>query len=829
MIATDFETSVSPNPIFVGETGKFKITSTIGQPSIISFPKIDGIQWIKNSPSTSVQIMNRNRTDSVAYLFNALKPGTYIIPAIKVQIANRVLATKPTNITIKNRLFSDNKETLTIDELIFLKIKYDNSEIPPTKIYLGQDIKLTIELYVDERLKIHTDKFDQTRSFTNPTNYFPTLNLNNVVFQDYSKQNPYNSKFLYDDNKSTIENNRRYQVFRYYTNIAGVEPGTIGGTVEHSVPVIDPNNQNDRSRNRRREDFFNTDDFFGFSGFSRRKKLISHTAKKEIDPIEIISIPSEKSEEGNYLGLIGQWKIRLELDREEVDVGEDVTLLLTAMGSGNVANLRVPELELQGFRIYPPEITREVQDNSVGKIKWVIIPLNSHTSFPQLKFSTFNANKGEFELFQFQPSLTVKATESRLESGPLVEDYGQGEELSTIKERSINRATDILYIKTELNNYITLPLWTHAKSKITILFIGGPAFFICILFIVTRREKFLGSDVVRRRNEARKNRSRVFQKVKQATPEDLPSIIRSELVPFLIAIFNLPPGSTLSELTKKVDDKELVEILKQAEIGGYMPGKTATIQSKVLLAKVKELLIFVFCCILPSICLGTGSFEDAAKLYDDGRLDEAKQIYESLNRVGAGNSGILFNLGNCAYRKAEYGHAIVYYEKARRLAPRDSEIRENLNFVRSQLNLPPIPSNDHPMEIIRWSRDHLRPDEWLIGAGIVWLSFWLLLAFSRVQRKNYPIVQFLLVLLFVVANWAFFAQKQSTYSPHQGVIIAQDAPLYRLPQEGDEKNAKSVLNSGEFVTLAEKRANWSRIRIDQNEGWVKNSAVEVIW
>ena len=52
--------------------------------------------------------------------------------------------------------------------------------------------------------------------------------------------------------------------------------------------------------------------------------------------------------------------------------------------------------------------------------------------------------------------------------------------------------------------------------------------------------------------------------------------------------------------------------------------------------------------------------------------------------------------------------------------------------------------------------------------------------------------------------------------------------MYRLPQQGAD-SAKMVLDAGVYVEIVEPRTEWTRIRIDQAEGWVKNTAIDVIW
>jgi tetratricopeptide (TPR) repeat protein len=219
----------------------------------------------------------------------------------------------------------------------------------------------------------------------------------------------------------------------------------------------------------------------------------------------------------------------------------------------------------------------------------------------------------------------------------------------------------------------------------------------------------------------------------------------------------------------------------------------------------------------------------AAAAYDDGRVAEARALYEQLHQPDRVYPVLLYNLGNCAYREGKYGEALSYYERARRLAPRDSDIVENLNFVRSQLRLPSVRNGDSPLAALRAWRDWLRPDEWLAIAGLAWLGFWSVLAISRWRRQGLHLAAALPLLVagvLAVAAWA--AQLQSTYQPGQAVVTAPITELYALPHK-TERKAGPPLKAGDYVTVIEQRSEWSRVRIDEAEGWIRNSACQHFW
>jgi tetratricopeptide (TPR) repeat protein len=65
-----------------------------------------------------------------------------------------------------------------------------------------------------------------------------------------------------------------------------------------------------------------------------------------------------------------------------------------------------------------------------------------------------------------------------------------------------------------------------------------------------------------------------------------------------------------------------------------------------------------------------------------GDYEGARQRYEAAVATGAQDPRLLYNLANATYKTGDLGRAIVWYERALRLAPRDEDIQANLRFLR---------------------------------------------------------------------------------------------------------------------------------------------------
>lgn len=80
-------------------------------------------------------------------------------------------------------------------------------------------------------------------------------------------------------------------------------------------------------------------------------------------------------------------------------------------------------------------------------------------------------------------------------------------------------------------------------------------------------------------------------------------------------------------------------------------------------------------------------FESANAAFAAGRFAEARQGFAELIAHDGPSPAVLYNLGNAAFRDGRVGEAIVSYERALQLAPRDQDIRANLRQVRKAAGL----------------------------------------------------------------------------------------------------------------------------------------------
>lgn len=804
-----------PNPILVGERGEL-VLSADGDSRLAGLPDVEGIEWLNTSPSvtSSIRIVNGRRTArfSSTYAFRATKPGRHNFPSLAVSVGSQAYKTGPMTLVATRREHAVGQKKVPLSDLIYMKIAYNGSKDPPTTLYAGQELRLTVTLYVYAGLEV-------ARSFKTVRSFFPVAKIDNGVFREYElkEADQSKSKFLYRHSEQTIDG-KRFDVYLYQGTVSPIVPGEMSGTLTHSLPIIES-----RPRRPTRRDPFN--DFFSFGP---RRPVVEHKLEAKVAPIKVLPLPRPADQDGHYLGLMGLWEVQFKTDKEEVAAGAAVELRLRLRGRGNIQNLTAPELTVPGFTVYTPKVVRRPDnDMSEAEIVWVLVPRRAGLELGELSFATFDPETGAYMAHRFAPKLVV--TPGQEQPGAtgqrFIDNGGDGELLPAAKTA---RAEDILYIKKDLGAGIVLPLWRNAVLGLCLGVAGGPLLYLLVLLLAGRREKLMGSASFRRRQEALKRRGSILRELRGAAPEQVPELVRTQVVPYLLALFELPPGATTAELLEVIDDPELVDILKQAEQNQFMPGAAGRLDVQQLLAKLGKLTMALVCFALVASARGDSLAGRAAAAYDQGKAAEAQALYRQALAAGQGNANVYYNLGNCAYVQGRLGRAVAAYERARRLKPRDSDIVENLNFVRGKLGLPPVAQADTPLALLRITRDKLRPDEWLLLAACLWAVVWAGLALGRWRRRRPFAILVLPSLLLLLAIAAPATQWRSVYARNQGVIVAPNTPLARLPGNG-EQAATRLLDAGVYVTIAERRSEWTRVRLDQADGWVRNEALAMIW
>lgn len=219
-------------------------------------------------------------------------------------------------------------------------------------------------------------------------------------------------------------------------------------------------------------------------------------------------------------------------------------------------------------------------------------------------------------------------------------------------------------------------------------------------------------------------------------------------------------------------------------------------------------------------------FDTANKLYEEGNFVTAISAYLHLTSGGRTAPVVYFNLGNAYFKTGQNGRALQSYLRAARLAPRDREIRANLQFVRDSLGTGESAAENPWQRLVSW----LTPGELTLAATI---GYWLCFGFLGIGQLR-PIWQprlrlpsWIAGIVCVVALGWLAAASRGELSTRHGIIVAPEAVVRLGPLEASQSSHS--LRDGAEVTILETRQDWLRVQDAQKRvGWLRSTQVATL-
>ena len=223
------------------------------------------------------------------------------------------------------------------------------------------------------------------------------------------------------------------------------------------------------------------------------------------------------------------------------------------------------------------------------------------------------------------------------------------------------------------------------------------------------------------------------------------------------------------------------------------------------------------------------SYRDANAAYENGQYQQAVERYEQI--VGSIRNGVVhYNLGNAYFRLGKRGKAILNYERAKRLMPRDKDTSFNLKVARTR-NIDQFdlvqPSSGfsllygilHPTEIV-WIG--LIP-YWIAAVSVVLIQFTQHRPFRRALRY----VALVGGIVWLSSLLLLGLKIRHLHIPH--AIITADEVVVRSEPDSRADTIALPLHEGTKVQVQQEHRDWIQIYLaDEGAGWLPTEAIERI-
>lgn len=261
-----------------------------------------------------------------------------------------------------------------------------------------------------------------------------------------------------------------------------------------------------------------------------------------------------------------------------------------------------------------------------------------------------------------------------------------------------------------------------------------------------------------------------------------------------------------------------------------------TVSYGIRAAPLLVLMFFVFAAVpfaWGAADVATGLYNRGNEHYAAGEYEEAIEEYLGAVACGVENGVLYYNLGNAYFKEGDLGRAILWYERARRLLPRDEDVRANLDYALAFLaDDLPTPS---PGILLGWlfavsTFFNLRELVFLVSgayAALV-LAAILLILYRGVRFRRallFAAVVLGCCLLFVGSIFAYriYARSHAIHA----IILAHETDARSGP--GDDYQKLFTLPRGTSVEIREQRQGWILVKLPTGAGgWIAGDALEPI-
>ncbi|WP_299670457.1 tetratricopeptide repeat protein [uncultured Polaribacter sp.] len=226
-------------------------------------------------------------------------------------------------------------------------------------------------------------------------------------------------------------------------------------------------------------------------------------------------------------------------------------------------------------------------------------------------------------------------------------------------------------------------------------------------------------------------------------------------------------------------------------------------------------------------------FVAANELYRNGDFENAIEKYKEIASQDAVSSELYFNLGNAYYKLNKVGPTIFYYEKALKLDPTNTDVKNNLVFAKRLAldNIEEVPKTVFQKLNTNYLQK-LTYNEWAIVvvvfsflASLLFLLFYF--AYSPSLKRTYFTLSMISFILLFFTIFITYNQYNQTINNKEAIVYAEKTEVRNAPTLNSEK--VFTLHEGTKVIVLDAIDNWKKIKIaDGKLGWIIADEIKLL-
>jgi hypothetical protein len=217
-------------------------------------------------------------------------------------------------------------------------------------------------------------------------------------------------------------------------------------------------------------------------------------------------------------------------------------------------------------------------------------------------------------------------------------------------------------------------------------------------------------------------------------------------------------------------------------------------------------------------------FANGNMAYKQGDYPKAIKLYEDILASGLSSEPVYYNLGNALMKAGQLGRAIASYERALRLAPRDSDLKANLEFARGRI---PNPEPDSKKFTVFVHLKEVTIDEIALIVTALAVALSGLFLAGLLLHWQFRKTTVILVALAGLLVFHVFALVAKIDEVKGAAVVISTVDVKYEPEVGATTHFSA--SEGWKVRVLKESSGWSKIeRPDGLAGWVPSGTIEKI-
>ena len=798
------QASLDPPQLAVGEAGELSVEVRGSQEAAPpAIPAVDGLSIRYVGPSTQVSVVNGRMSASLTHRFSVVpsRAGTFTIGPIAVAVAGRRYEAGVVTVTVGARTAAGQPGA----EQLRLELS-----APKTEVYLHERLPVTVKLSIGD-VRVGDLQFPAVPGDGFALDKFPQPAQRN-------EQTP----------TGTVH------VVEFRSTLTPVRSGSLAvGPATLSLSMLV------RGRSR---------DLFGFFGESARPVEV------QSQPLSLTVLPlPDAGRPGDFSGAVGRFDLDVRVAPSEVNAGDPVTVTSTIRGDGYLDGVSPPEVAARDdLRVYPVQPASAAEGAAERVFEQVVIPQRAGAlGLPEMRFSYFDPEARAYRTAT-RPALLL-TVRPPLHPEPAPQIAGAVPERA--QPESLGR--DLVFVKDDPGRLRRLGNRLHRHATFWVLQLLPLAVWIGAVVYDRRRQRLTGDVRYARYTRAGRAARRALGEARAALRSADGGVFYDRVAQavrdYLAAKLDLPPGGVTPEAVAArlgaagvsggagADVEALFAACERARFappgnGGPDMERTLSRAEAIVRALERErrlgrtLALWAIALIAARAATAAenpqAAFFRGNALYAQERYAEAAAEYERIIQGGSESGNVYFNLGNAYFKAGDPGRAMLAWERARRLLPRDPDVAANLKHGRGDDDAVPVYAR-----LLFPLAHRLSSDELWLATSIFWTALLLVLAVARVApqlaRTTRPVTIGLGVLLAVCASSAVY-RFATMDLPEQAVVIAAEDTAVRF-EPSPTGTVHFQAKPGTVLRVLAAREGWAQVaRADGRRGWIACTAVATL-